>query len=306
MKVDQLGGLSVFAAAAKHMNFRAAADELRVSPSAVSQAIAQLESNLGVRLFHRTTRNVQLTEEGRRFHEFVRPLLTGLAAAFDDVRSSAAGLSGCLRLHIPRAAFDILIASRLAEFQELYPGLVLDFDLEPAIVDIVEKGYDAGLRLGEYLDADVIGVKMSDDLRAAVVASPEYFAKHGRPTYPQDLKSHDCINFRYFRDQTIYNWEFENRGRKIKIKAGGKLILNDSGSIIDCAVRGLGVAYVLDAEAERLVADGKLERVLDDCSPRFPGFYLYYPSRRHMARKLRAFVEFFSAAGKRPVRRKAP
>lgn len=293
---SDLSGLTELLAVAEKRSFTAAAAALRVTPSAVSQTVRALEERIGVRLLQRTTRKVGLTEAGERFIARLKPALSSVQDAFealDELRDRPAGL---LRLTLPRLGYEQVLAPRLPEFMAAYPELQLDASIDDAFVDIVEHGFDAGLRIGEMLDREMIGVRVSADLRAAVVGSPDYFAARAKPKHPRDLHQHDCISYRRKSSGVIYRWEFSERGKDFAVSVGGRLLLDDADSMLGAARDGLGLAYVMDSSVREDLASQRLVRVLDPYCPPFPGFFLYYPSRAQMAPKLRALVEFFKLA----------
>ncbi|WEX88456.1 LysR family transcriptional regulator [Sinorhizobium garamanticum] len=292
MNRTQLSQLAVLSAVAAHGSFRGAAKELGVAPSAVSHAVGSLEASLGVRLLSRTTRSVAPTEEGRRLLERLRPALDEIAHALEAAAEARERPAGNLRITAPRFAADLILAPRLGAFLDRYPDIVLEIANEDGFTDIVEQGYDAGIRLGESLEADMIAVKVGPDLTSAVVAAPPYFERHGRPAHPRDLAGHRCIR-RRFSNGTLYRWEFEKEGEEITVSVAGPLILGEDRPIIKAALGGAGLAYLFETRVAEYIAAGRLERVLEDwCAP-YAGPYLYYPSRRQMRPALRAFIDFF-------------
>ncbi|SDO58826.1 LysR family transcriptional regulator [Phyllobacterium sp. OV277] len=292
MDRSHLPQLAVFATVAACGGFRGAAKELGIAPSAVSHAISMLEQNLGVRLLARTTRSVKVTEEGALLLRRLRPALAEIDLALDAAKEANNRIAGTLRLSVPPFAAHWLLASRLAAFAAAYPGVTLEVRVEEPFNDIVAAGVDAGMRLGESLEPDMIAVRMSDPIKASIVASPDYFEKCPIPLHPHDLANHQCIRRRFASGQ-IYRWEFEKDGEEIVMEMGGPLILGDDHLVIQAALDGAGVAFLLEYMAPEAITDGRLQRVLDDwCAP-FPGVYLYYPSRRQMRPALRAFIDFF-------------
>ncbi|MCA1438737.1 LysR family transcriptional regulator [Ensifer sp. IC4062] len=292
MNRTQLSQLAVLSAVAAHGSFRGAAKELGVAPSAVSHAVGSLEASLGVRLLSRTTRSVAPTEEGRRLLERLRPALDEIAHALEAAAEARERPAGNLRITAPRFAADLILAPRLGAFLDRYPDIVLEIANEDGFTDIVEQGYDAGIRLGESLEADMIAVKVGPDLTSAVVAAPSYFKRHGRPAHPRDLAEHRCIR-RRFSNGTLYRWEFEKEGEEITVSVAGPLILGEDRPIIKATLGGAGLAYLFETRVTEYIAAGRLERVLEDwCAP-YAGPYLYYPSRRQMRPALRVFIDFF-------------
>lgn len=289
---DDLAGLSLFVEVAKRRSFTAAAAALRVTPSAVSQAITALEKRLGVRLLQRTTRNVGLTEAGERF-------LSRLLPALDDVHASFAALdqlrerpAGTLRLNVPRIASRRFLEPRLADFLAAYPEIHVDVVVDDGFSDIVASGFDAGIRLGESLQRDMVAVRISADERVAVVGAPSYFAARGKPKHPRELHAHECINYRRISGGDVYRWEFTEKGKDFDVAVRGRLVCNDADLMMRAAIDGVGLAHVLESMVERELADKRLVRVLEGFCPPFPGQFLYYPSRTHMTPKLKALVDF--------------
>jgi DNA-binding transcriptional LysR family regulator len=284
--------LAIFATVAESGGFRGAARELGIAPSAVSHAISSLEQSLGVRLLARTTRSVAVTEEGALLLKRLRPALGEIDLALDAVREANNRVAGTLRLSIPPFAAHWLLAPRLAAFSASYPGVTLELRVEETFNDIVATGVDAGMRLGESLEPDMIAVPMSSPIRASIVAAPAYLEKHGVPSHPRHLLDHLCIRRRFASGQ-VYRWEFEKDGEAIVLDVSGPLILGDDRLVVEAAVGGVGIAFLLHHMAPQAIAKGDLNSMLEDwCAP-FPGVYLYYPSRRQMRPALRAFIDFF-------------
>ncbi|MBB3235858.1 LysR family transcriptional regulator [Phyllobacterium endophyticum] len=292
MDRSRLPQLAIFATVAESGGFRGAARELGIAPSAVSHAISSLEQSLGVRLLARTTRSVAVTEEGALLLKRLRPALGEIDLALDAVREANNRVAGNLRLSVPPFAAHWLLAPRLAAFSANYPGVTLELRVEEKFNDIVATGVDAGMRLGESLEPDMIAVPMSSPIRASIVAAPAYLEKHGVPRHPRDLLDHLCIRRRFASGQ-VYRWEFEKDGEAIVLDVSGPLILGDDRLVVEAAVGGAGIAFLLHHMAPQAIAKGDLISMLEDwCAP-FPGVYLYYPSRRQMRPALRAFIDFF-------------
>jgi DNA-binding transcriptional LysR family regulator len=294
MQRDDLDGLVAFLKVAQKRSFTAAAAELGITPSAVSQTIRALEARAGVPLLARTTRDVALTEAGRLFLERAGPAVDEILMAFQEASSLGRRPSGLLRLNVPRVALPLLIEPMLADFHRAYPEIQLEIFVEDRLANIVENGFDAGIRLGELVEADMVAVRLTDPFKLAVVGSPDYFARHGRPQRPEDLKNHACINFRQGARGTLYHWEFEEDGREFSIAVEGPVIVNEADIMMASAIMGLGLAYALAPMAESLCAQGFLEHVLEPFCPETPGFFLYFPSRHQVMPKLRAFIEFMN------------
>jgi DNA-binding transcriptional LysR family regulator len=291
MRRDQLDGVVAFLRVAERRSFTAAAAELGVTPAAVSHTIKQLEARIGVALFARTTRDVGLTEAGRRFLEHARPGLAQISEAFEAARRLGDAPSGLLRLNVPRVALPGIVEPVLTEFRAAYPAVEVEITVEDRSVNIVEEGFDAGIRLGEMIEADMVGVRLTPPFRCAIVASPAYLARRGRPVRPEELRVHDCINFRQGRG-TLYRWEFEEGGREWEMAVPGPLATNDGALMMAACVQGLGLAYTLEPVAAPLVEQGLLKRVLEPFCPETPGFFLYFPHRAQVMPKLRAFADF--------------
>jgi len=288
-------GLRPFLVVAEKRSFTAAAIELRVTPSAVSQSIRALEERLGVRLLQRTSRSVGLTEAGERFQARLRPALDQVQGAFESVDEQRSHPRGTLRLVIPRFAYGYVLEPHLRDFLAEYPDIRLDLYADDGVVDLASQGFDAAIRLGETIDRDMIAVRASQDQRLAVVGTPAYFAKHGTPKHPKDLQHHDCINYRRAPDAQVYRWEFTSRGRDFEVVVDGRLQVNDRELMVSAALDGLGLAYVAESRVSPYLKSGRLVRVLERwCTP-FPGLFLCYPSPKNAAPKLRALVDFFRA-----------
>jgi DNA-binding transcriptional LysR family regulator len=292
---DDLAGLAELLLVAEKRSFTAAAAALRVTPSAVSQCIRGLEERVGVRLLARTTRSVSLTEDGARFVEQLRPAMGGIHAALESLEAARGRPTGTLRLNIPRLAGALVVEPVLAAFLAAHPEVRLDVTVDDRFTSIVEQGFDAGIRLGETLEKDVVAMRVTSDMRSAVVGSPVYFAAHGKPKHPRDLHAHDCINYRRMTSGAIYRWEFVERGRDMSIAVAGRVITNDYDIMLRAALDGVGLAYVIESTVTELLADRRLVRVLGAFCPEFPGLFLYYASRKQLPPKLRVLVEFLRA-----------
>jgi DNA-binding transcriptional LysR family regulator len=296
MNRAQLSQLAVLATVAQCGSFRGAARELAIAPSAVSHAVSSLEARLGVRLLARSTRSVAPTEEGAQLLERLRPALSEIDLALESAVEARDRPAGNLRLTVPRTAAHLALTPRLGAFASAYPDIVLEIVIEDRFTDVVEGGFDAGVRLGESLQRDMIAVRIGPDLRGAVVGAPTYFATMPRPRHPHDLVDHRCLRFR-FSSGILYRWEFEKDGEEIELAVQGPLILDEDHLIANAAIDGAGLAFVFEDYVRDGIADGKLIRVLEDWCPPFDGFFVYYPSRRQMRPSLRAFVDFFKMTG---------
>lgn len=282
--------MSAFLAICAHRSFRKAADELGVSPSTLSHAMRSLEQQLDVRLLNRSTRSVSPTEAGQRFADRLRPALLAVDHALEDVGDFGKRPSGTLRVSAGASAARVLLARIVPEFRRAYPDITLDLVAEGALVDIVDQGFDAGIRLHEAVPQDMIAVPLGGEMRFLAVASPGYLEERAVPRSPDDLAHHQCIRFR-LRSGRIFRWEFEKRGEEVAIDAPGNLILDSHGLMIEAAVASMGIAYVPESVARRHLDNGSVVTVLEDWCPYLPGLQLYYPGHRHVPPALRAFVD---------------
>jgi DNA-binding transcriptional LysR family regulator len=289
--VDDLDGMATFVAVADTGGFRAAAERLGISHSAVSQAVRRLEQRLGVVLVRRTTRSVHLTEVGGRLYASVRPALDDVRAAAAAIRELGDEPRGTIRLHTSSAALSVISESMLPRFLADYPRVRLDLTVSEAPVDIVSAGFDAGIQLGENIDKDMIAVPVTGDLRMAVVGAPAYFAKRGVPKHPKELVDHECLNWHANADAPPYRWEFTEQGRPFTVGVEARVLTTASVVNRRLAAAGVGVTMAMDAYIRDELANGTLVRVLDEFCDPFPGYYLYYPQRQHASRALRALIE---------------
>jgi len=295
MDPAQLPSLMAFDAVARHGSFTHAAAETGVSPSALSQTIRALETQLNVRLFNRTTRRVALTEAGAQFLERVRPALAALEAAFDSLDETRDHPAGTLRINLPRVASELLVLPHLAEFSRTYPHIRLEMALDDGFADLVGEGFDAGIRLGERVAQDMVAVPLSRRIRIVVAGSPGYFERYPKPATPDDLAAHNCLHYRFSSSGGIYRWEFaqpENPQRVFEVETQGSFVTNDLRTMVRAAQDGVGLLHVIDDYVREELEDGRLVSVLDEWCPSFPGFYLYTASRAQMPLKLRALIDF--------------
>lgn len=290
----QLDGLEAFLRVAERRNFRAAAEDLGVSPSAISQTIRALEERVGAALLTRTTRSVGLTQAGQYFLDRARPAFADLSAAYDAARNLGDRPAGLLRLNLPRAVVRHVIEPILAGFCESYPEVEVEICAEDSFVDLVEGGFDAGIRLGEFLEADMVAVRLTPPFRFVVVATPSLLARHGRPERPADLRRLPCLRMRHSRG-SIAHWQFQDGNRALEVAVSGPVIVNDLGAALAVVRSGIAFAHLAEPLVAELVAAGELETVLDDVACSSPGVYLYYPSRTQMLPKLRAFIDYIRA-----------
>ena len=290
MQRAAVSDLSAFVAVATHRSFSRAAAELGLSPSALSHTVRSLEERLDLRLLNRTTRSVAPTEAGERLLERLRPALRDIDDALEDANAFRAKPAGRLRLNVPRSAALLLLAPVMTRFIKAYPQMRLEITTEDRLVDIVAGGYDAGVRFGESVERDMVAVRIGPDLRMAVVGSPAYFRRHPKPVKPRDLHGHACIRFR-LPSGGIYRWEFEKKGEVLEVEVDGPLTLSDQQVMLQAALDGAGLAIVLESHARPHLKARHLVRVLADWCPPFPGYFLYYPSRRQVPAGLRAFID---------------
>jgi len=291
MERNDFSTLAAFLAVAEERSFTRAAKRYGVSPSAMSHAIRGLEEDIGVRLLSRTTRSVAPTEAGEQLLTRLRPALTDVREALDQLSGLRDKPAGRVRLLIPRVAGAAVIGPKLARFTREYPDVLLDITADDSRADIVAGGFDAGIHFGEYIQKDMIAVRVSKDLRAAIVGSPGYFKSYTKPKAPRDLMSHRCINFRHGHGGDIYRWEFEKGRKSLSVAVNGPLIVDDVELVIGAALDGIGLAFVGEDKVEQYLSKGTLIRVLDDWCQPFPGFFLYYPSRRQQPAALSALID---------------
>jgi DNA-binding transcriptional LysR family regulator len=288
MLPTDLTSLTAFVAVAEEKSFTRAAKRQSVSPSAISHAIRGLEETLGVRLIARTTRSVALTEAGEQLLDGLRPALNQVGESLQIVSGSRAKPAGRVRLLVPRFAHSV-IAPKLGELARRYPDIILDVTTDDSRRDIVADHFDAGIHFGEYIQKDMIAVRVSPDHRPAIVASPEYLRSRPKPTLPRDLLKHRCINFRH-GSAGIYRWEFEKGRKSMSIGVSGLLVVEDEELVIRAALDGVGFAFISEHKVAPHLAAGSLVRVLEDWCQPFPGFFLFYPSRRQQTASLAAVI----------------
>ncbi len=280
MPRENLNDLAAFVAVAEACSFTLAAKKLGISQSALSHAMRGLEERLGVRLLARTTRSVSPTEAGERLLLSVGPRLAEIDAGIIALGAMRDKPSGTIRITTSEHAAKSRLWPALSKLLRQQPEVSVEINVDSRFVDIVAERFDAGVRLGESLEKDMIAVRIGPDMRMAAVASPGYLLQHGTPTTPQDLASHKCINLRFQTKGDIYAWEFEREGRAINVRVEGQLVLNNTSLILQAATEGLGIAFLLDDYAEAHLRSGKLVRILEDWCEPFGGYHLYYPSRR--------------------------
>jgi DNA-binding transcriptional LysR family regulator len=291
MRRDELGDLAVFLAVAEARSFTRAAAKLGTSQSNLSHTVRRLEESLGIRLLTRTTRSVAPTEAGERLIETLRPALNEIddrIAALGELRDKPAGT---VRITTTQHASESILWPALVRLLPDHPEVNVELSINTALTDIVTDRFDAGVRLGEQVAKDMIAVRIGPDIRMAVVGAPSYFATHPKPKIPHDLTKHRCINLRLATRGGLYAWEFEKDGRELNVRVEGQLVFNEARMLILAATAGAGLAYVLEDQAKPLIAVGQLVRVLGDWCPPFPGYHLYYPSRRQASPAFSLLVE---------------
>jgi DNA-binding transcriptional LysR family regulator len=288
---QNVNDLLAFIAVARERSFTRAAAQLGVSPSALSHTIRGLEERLGLRLLARSTRSVAPTEAGERLLQTVGPrfdeIETGLAA-LSELREKPAGT---IRITAGEHSAKAVLWPKLEGLLPKYPDIKIEINVDHGFTDIVAQRYDAGVRLGEQVAKDMIAVRIGPDMRMAVVGAPSYFEKRPPPKTPQDLTDHNCINLRLPTYGGLYAWEFEKSDRELKVRVDGQLVFNDISQMLTAALAGVGIAYVLEDEAQPHIASRRLQRVLEDWCPPFPGYHLYYPSRRQSSPAFALLVE---------------
>src|SRR6202040_3422268 len=304
MNRADLADLSAFVAVADHLSFRAAASQLGVTPSALSHSMRQLEERLGVRLLNRTTRSVSVTDAGLRLLERLRPAIGQIAGALEDLNQERRRPLGRLRIYANHLAARGVIAPIWGRFLSTYPEVHLELAVGEAPIDIVAKGFDAGIGPHDRAPADMIAVRVMGPMKVVVVGAPTYFARRRPPRTPDDLARHSCVQYRLTADGDVLEWPFKRNRKSRRIAVDGQVIVNDADLAVRAAVDGLGIAYALEALAEPFLRSGQLVRILEDWSPAFEGLFLYYPGHRQVPATLRALIDMIRAArASAPARR---
>jgi DNA-binding transcriptional LysR family regulator len=304
MDRGDLAELTAFVAVADHLSFRGAASRLGVTPSALSHSMRQLEERLGVRLLHRTTRSVSVTDAGLRLLERLRPAISEIAGALEDLNQERQRPLGRLRIYAIHVAASAVIAPIWGRFLSTYPEVHLELAVGEAPIDIVAKGFDAGIGPHDRVPADMIAVRVMGPMKIAVVGAPTYFARRRPPRTPDDLARHSCVQYRRAADGDVFAWPFERNRKSRRISVDGRVMVNDTDLAVRAAVDGLGIAYTIEDLAEPFLRSGQLVRVLEDWSPSFEGLYLYYPGHRQVPAALRALIDMIRAVrGSAPTRR---
>ena len=289
---DELGDLSTFMIVAEERSFTRAAVRLGTSQSAVSNAVRRLETHLDVKLLARTTRSVSATEAGEQLLSTLRPALGDIRNQLASLARLRAAPAGLVRITTSRHAAETVLWPAIDAVMARYPDIQVELSLDGALTNIVADRFDAGVRLGEVLEKDMIALRIGPDLRMAVVGSPGYFATRPAPVVPRDLMAHRCINLRMATRGNIYAWEFEKGGRAVNVRVEGSLIVNDSALAVEAAIAGHGLAFVIEDNALLAhLSAGRLNRTLDDWCPHFDGHHLYYPDRRNLSPAFRAVLD---------------
>ncbi len=292
MRGAEFAELKAFVAIVERQSFARAAQHLGLSASALSQMIRHLEARLRVRLLNRTTRSVAPTAAGERMYDRVAPMIQELDAAVAEAVGASGRTAGALRINTPTYAAKKLIAPKLGLFHRAHPDVVLDIVVDDGLSDIVAQRFDAGIRIGERLEKDMIAVRLTPDMAMLAVASPEYLKARGEPKTPADLHTHACINWRFPGSGAVYRWELEKKHKKVQMAVLGPLISNLQEIVLEGALQGLGILYSYDDDRiYESIAAGRLKRVLADWSPTFPGLFLYYSNRHNPQPALKAFID---------------
>lgn len=292
-RVD-LSALQTFVTIAEQGSLRAAARRLGVNPPAISYQLKAFEDRLGTPLFLRSTRTITLTDAGRALLDNSRHLLTGLGEALDHVRDAAQARSGVLRITLPSRAWQLIIAPGLAAFQSRFPDIELDLSIDEGLTDIIARGLHAGIRLGDFLQEDMIAVRLSPQEEAAYIASPDYLRRFGVPESPEDLLQHRCIRHRQISSGQIADWHFNAPGGEVTVAVSGDLILNDLRTVVDATRLGFGIGWTLRRSIEEDLNSGALIQVLTEMTPLRPGFFVYFPKSLQQFSVLRCFVQHFN------------
>jgi DNA-binding transcriptional LysR family regulator len=295
MAREDLSILAGFLTVAEERSFTGAAKRLGVSPSAMSHAIRNLEERLGIRLLSRTTRSVTPTEAGEQLLARLRPALTEVGQALDELSGLRDKPAGRIRLLLPRFAMESVLGPKLGQFAQEYPEILLDVTTDDSRMDIVAGGFDAGIHLGEYIEKDMIAVRVGPDHQPVIVGSPAYIASHPKPKSPRDLLQHRCINFRH-GSAGVYRWEFQKGKKSMSVAVQGPLIVDDVALVLRAALDGVGLAFLSQHQVQSQLDAGSIVRVLESWCQPYPGFFLYYPSRRQQSPALSALINVLRAS----------
>jgi DNA-binding transcriptional LysR family regulator len=272
--------LLLFLTVAEERSFTRAAAKLGIAQSTLSYSLKKLEARMGLRLLTRTTRSVSTTEAGERLRQSLAPRISEIEADIEALMAYRNRPAGTVKITLSAHAMESVVWPKVAPILENYPDIKLELSVDSSFRDIVQDGFDAGVRLGESLEKDMVAVRIGPDWRLVVVASPAYFEIHPVPTTPQELVHHNCINRRLDRLGGLYNWEFEKKKEEVRVRVEGQLTFNTDREMVEAAMLGYGIAYVPESYVAGHISDGRLKLVLEDWTPKFSGYYLYYPSRR--------------------------
>jgi DNA-binding transcriptional LysR family regulator len=291
MAREDFNNLLWFLAVAEERSFTRAAAKLGIAQSTLSHTIKRLEARMGIRLLTRTTRNVAPTEAGERLRQSLAPRVAEIEAEIAALMEFRDKPAGTVRITLSDHALDSVVWPKLRPMMVSYPDIKLELDIDNGFRNIVEEGFDAGVRLGESVEKDMIAVRIGPDWRLVAVASPAYFEAHPRPDHPEGLISHTCINHRHIRAGGLYAWEFAKDGQDLRVRVDGQLAFNSSRAMVDAALGGYGIAYLPEDLVDRHLASGELVQVLGEWSPTFSGYYIYYPSRRQNLPAFKVIVD---------------
>lgn len=294
---DNFNDLLWFLVVAEERSFTKAASKIGITQSTLSHTIKRLETRMGLRLLARTTRSVSTTEAGERLRQSLAPRMAEIEADIAALTAYRDTPSGTIRITVSDHALEYLIWPKLRPVLLKYPDIKVEFSRDNGLRNIVEDGFDAGVRLGETVEKDMVAVRIGPDWRLVAIGSPGYFIEHGVPKAPQDLVGHNCIGLRLTSGGGLYAWEFQKDGRDVRMRVDGQLVFNSTLPMVDAAVAGYGIAYVPEDTAAEHVAAERLQIVLDDWSPKFAGYYLYYPSRRQNAPAFKVVVDALRVRG---------
>ncbi len=297
MRGTEFAELAAFLAVAKEKSFKRAAGRLNMSPSALSHTIKSLEERLGARLLNRTTRSVAPTQAGQELFDRLRPAVAEMESAVRDIGAHQTRPKGVVRINLPRVAAQLVVLPVLADFLREYPDVRIDLVIDDNITDVVAKGFDIGIRSGELIHQDMIAVRLTSDLRMAVVGSPAYFGRRSLPKEPQELRDHACVTYRWNETDALYRWKFDGSGGSVEVDVDSIVIANDTNLLLDAALRGIGLAFLPESLVAPYLESGRLIRSLESWCQPFAGFYLYYPNKPQMPAALRAFIDFVKLPG---------
>jgi len=292
MQCNEFSKLSAFVAVAEHRHFAKAAAQLGISPSTLTQTIRSLEEHLGIRLLNRTTRSVSLTAAGEQLLHHMQPVMGAMNEALDAMNEFRDNPRGRLRLSVARAAASVTLGPLLPAFFKEHPDIALEIVTDDSDADIVHERVDAGIRIGEWIEKDMIAVRLLDGFRVLAVASPAYIAAHPPITTPEDLRVHNCIQRRWTKDGAIRPWDFASDGDRSTVTVSGSFVVNDAHLVLQAAINGIGIGYLPEMYVAPAIANGELVPLLEDWAPRISGLFLYYSSRRQVPAPLQAFIAF--------------